>query len=489
MGKSDQNEIIGKSDFDLLSRKLAAEYFADEQEIIRTGKPLINHEEFRDDISETNRWSLTTKVPLLDSEGDIIGIVGIGKDITDRKRREMESQAMSEIALGITASNNLDELMKLIHKSIGKVVYADNFFIALYDQKTGLYNFPYFVDKFDPTPSPTSMEKSCTAYVYRNNKPFLFSQEVFDKLVEQDEMEQVGSFSPSWIGVPLQTPTGNIGVLVLQHYERENVYSESDVKFLVSIGSQIAIAIERKKAEEEIKMKNELLQTANAEKDKFFSILSHDLRGSLSSFVALTQILAEDIQNMTPDEIRDITASMKTDASGIYTLLENLLEWSRLKRGVMEFNPEKLNLIKAISTGIETISASAREKGITVDISLSDKLEVFADRHMFETIIRNLVSNAVKFTPVNGKVRVSGFRNKDNHIEFKINDTGIGMTSDLMNRLFLLNEKTNRKGTNGEPSSGLGLLLCKEFIEKLGGKIRVESMVGKGSTFTFTIPA
>jgi len=110
------------------------------------------------------------------------------------------------------------------------------------------------------------------------------------------------------------------------------------------------------------------------------------------------------------EEIRDITISLRTDATNLYTLLENLLEWSRLKRGVMEFNPEKFNLKTLIASGIESVSASARKKKIVLDLSVPYDLEVFADRHMFETVVRNLVSNAVKFTPVNGKVNVSGFQ-------------------------------------------------------------------------------
>ncbi|MBA4323333.1 MAG: hypothetical protein C0408_11005, partial [Odoribacter sp.] len=241
--------------------------------------------------------------------------------------------------------------------------------------------------------------------------------------------------------------------------------------------------------EEEIKLKNELLQVINAEKDKFFSIIAHDLRGPMSAFVAATQILTEEIQNMTLEEIRDITISLKTDASNIYRLLENLLEWSRLKRGVMEFRPVCLSLNKTISAGIDVVSVAARNKEIEIDISVPESIVVTADHHMLETIIRNLVSNAVKFTPAGGKVSVSAFPAAENAIEIKISDTGIGMPPELKSRLFMLNEMTSRKGTEGEASSGLGLLLCKEFIEKHEGKIWVESIAGKGSTFRFTIPA
>jgi signal transduction histidine kinase len=332
------------------------------------------------------------------------------------------------------------------------------------------------------------MRKSWTAFVFRSGKPVLVSPELFRQLKEQNEVELVGSPSPSWIGIPLQTPSKVIGVLVLQHYEMGNVFSESDLKFLTSIGSQIAFAIERKQAEEEIKKRNEELSEANAEKDKFFSILAHDLRGPMSAFVEITQLLTEDFQTMTPDQVRDITTSMKTDASNIYKLLENLLEWSRLKRGVFNFKPEKLNLRKVITIGTEPVSASALKKEIMIDISVPDDLEVLADEHMFEAVIRNLVSNAVKFTTFGGKIDVSAHLNKNNSVEIKISDTGIGMNPELKSKLFLLNENTSRKGTEGESSSGLGLLLCKEFVEKHSGKIWVESEEGKGSTFYFAIP-
>jgi PAS domain S-box-containing protein len=414
---------------------------------------------------------------------------GIIRDITKRKRTESENQVIYEITQGVTTTSRLDELLNLIHKSLGKVVYADNFFVALHDKKTSLFSFPYFVDKYDSVPLPTTMGKSCTAYVFRTANPLLLSGGVFDNLVERGDVELVGSPSPSWVGLPLQTPSGNIGVLVLQHYEKEDVYTDSDLKFLSSIGSQIAIAIERKISEEEIKLKNELLLAINAEKDKFFSILAHDLRGPMSSFVAVTQILTEEIQSMSLAEIREITVAMKASASSIFSLLENLLEWSRLKRGVLEFEPERFIIKDKVEEAIEAVSATAHNKEVIIEIEVPVDLAVEADSHMFEAIVRNLVSNAVKFTPRGGKIYVSAIRNNENSVEIKVRDTGIGMTPELIGKLFRISEKTSRKGTEDEPSSGLGLLLCKEFLEKHNGKIWVESETGKGSTFSFMIPA
>ena len=486
-GLSDPKHVIGKSDFDFFTEQAANQAFEDEQAIIKTGQSILKEEKLtRKDCSDV--WFSAMKMPLRDNDGKIIGTFGISRDITGRKRSELENYALFEIIQGITSTDKLDELLKLIHNSLGKVVYADNCFVALKDQTSGLFSFPYFVDKVDTTPIPTSMGKSCSDYVFRTVKPLLLNQKKFDRLVEQGEVELIGSNSPSWIGIPLQTPSKVIGVLVLQHYEKENVYSENDLKFLVSIGNQIAIAIERKKAEEEISFKNEQLQLINAEKDKFFSIIAHDLRGPLSAFVDATQILTEEIQNMDLEEIKDITMSMKTSASNIYGLLENLLEWSRLRRGAMDFVPENLNLKKKIEASIDVLSESAREKGIGLTISVPGELEIRADIHMFDTIIRNLISNAIKFTISGGKVIVTANYNGDHYIVVKISDSGIGMAPELKNKLFQIDEKTSRPGTEGETSTGLGLLLCKEFIEKHGGKIWVESSVGQGSTFSFSLP-
>jgi PAS domain S-box-containing protein len=485
-GLTDPEQVTGKSDFDFFTEQAARQAFEDEQTIIKTGQPILKEEKLtRKDSSDA--WFSAIKMPLRNNEGNIIGTFGISRDITNRKRSELESIALFEITQGITSTDNLDELLKLIHHSLGKVVYADNFFVALYDHKSGLFSFPYFVDKIDPIPPSSSMVKSCSAYVFRTVRPLLLTQKIFDMLVEQGEVELIGSNSPSWIGIPLQTPSKVIGVLVLQNYEKENVYSENDVNFLISIGSQIAMAIERKKAEEEINLKNEQLQAINAEKDKFFSIIAHDLRGPLSAFVAATQILTEEVQTMEMKDIIDITMSMKTSASNIFNLLENLLEWSRLKRGGLDYVPEKLNLGNTVNDCIGVLSESARKKEIEILVSIPKEMEVRADKHMLETVVRNLISNAIKFTFTGGKVSMSAEYTGDHSVEVKVADSGIGMTPELKNKLFMINEKTSRNGTKGELSSGLGLLLCKEFIEQCGGKIWVESEAGKGTTFFFTL--
>ncbi len=202
---------------------------------------------------------LTTSL-IKDDEGKQVAVVGMVEDITEQKRAELERQTIFEITQGVAATANLFELLTVIHQALKKVIYAENCFVAIVDQNTNLMSFPYFVDQHDPWPGPGPMDRGCTAYVYRSGKPFLLTQAMFDRLVEENEVELIGTNAPSWLGVPLQTPAGTIGVLVVQHYEQSDIYSTHDVQFLHSIGTHIAMAIERKNAQNELQASEEMFR-------------------------------------------------------------------------------------------------------------------------------------------------------------------------------------------------------------------------------------
>ncbi len=238
-----------------------------------------------------------------------------------------------------------------------------------------------------------------------------------------------------------------------------------------------------KLAESEIKNKNRELEKLNAEKDKFFSIIAHDLRSPFNSFLGLTEIMAEELYSMRLDEIQRIATDLKNSANNLYHLLENLLEWSMVKRGIKPFNPTHLILKKLITENLLTVSESVRKKSIKLYTDVPEYLSLSADENMLGTIVRNLLSNAVKFTPKGGRISVRTNEPDDTTIELIIEDNGIGMDEKMKNTLFDLTGHNNRTGTEGELTTGLGLLLCKEFVEKHKGSIRVESEPDKGSTF------
>lgn len=245
---------------------------------------------------------------------------------------------------------------------------------------------------------------------------------------------------------------------------------------------------ERIQAEEEIRLKNEQLLKLNAEKDRFFSIIAHDLRSPFSGFLGLTEIMAEELQTLTMDQIQEISVSMKSSAINLSNLLENLLQWARMQQGLIPFEPEVTKLNPIVIESITLMMEPAKSKEIDLTYDIPPEINVLADRNMLQTIIRNLVSNAVKFTQKGGRIGISAKVTEDKSVELSIKDTGIGMNPAMISDLFSLDIKTNRTGTEGEPSSGLGLLLCKEFVEKQGGKIWVESEEERGTRFCFTLP-
>ncbi len=245
---------------------------------------------------------------------------------------------------------------------------------------------------------------------------------------------------------------------------------------------------ERKKAEEIINLKSCELQKVSAEKDKFFSIIAHDLRGPFNGFLGFTQILVEELPNLTIDEIREMAIDLKTSAINLYRLLENLLEWSLMQRGFTEFKPQSIFLKSKIDECIRSLFELFQKKGIMLEINVPEGMTVIADANMLCSTIRNLASNALKFTKKGGLVTISALPVSDRLVRISIHDSGIGMNRQILDNLFHIDQKTNRLGTDREPSTGLGLFLCKDFVEKNGGDLTVESEEGKGSTFSFTVP-
>ena len=245
---------------------------------------------------------------------------------------------------------------------------------------------------------------------------------------------------------------------------------------------------ELKNKEKELIEIKENLEKINSEKDKFFSIIAHDIKTPFTGFLGLTKIIAEEYQNLTIKEVQEFGKNMQDSANNLYKLLENLLEWSSMQRGSTRFNPETCPLKYLVELNIDIVNEFAKQKSIQFINKVSDNSVVTADIPMLNTVLRNLISNAVKFTPREGKIEIgASFNTGDNCMEIYIKDSGIGMNDDTIIKLFKMDKKATRPGTEGEPSTGLGLLLCKEFVERHGGKIRVESEEGKGSTFYFTL--
>ncbi len=242
------------------------------------------------------------------------------------------------------------------------------------------------------------------------------------------------------------------------------------------------------KSKEIIKADAKRLEKLNAEKDKFFSIIAHDLRGPFAGCIGLTEIMATSVDNMSNEDIAEYAQTLNETASQINKLLENLLEWARMQMGLVGYNPDDEMFVEMISNTISIYEKAANEKKIQLQLQLPADVRVHADPNMVNSIMRNLLSNAVKFTYPKGNIKVMAQVVENNMISIQVSDNGIGIPEGLKRKLFRLDQKVSRPGTSGEESSGLGLLLCRDFVLKSGGTLSLESKEGQGSTFSFTLP-
>jgi PAS domain S-box-containing protein len=243
---------------------------------------------------------------------------------------------------------------------------------------------------------------------------------------------------------------------------------------------------EYKRIENSLKVSNEELKTLNSTKDKFFSIIAHDLRGPFQSLLSYSEMLAMEMDTLSQEEIIQFSKGLYEILTNLYSLLENLLHWSMMQRDMIEYNPVGLNLYDVVNKIVGISNQNAMKKNISISNNVGTGIFVYADVNMLRSIIQNLIMNAIKFTPSEGRIIVSSAI-KNGIVEVAIQDTGIGIDPEKSSKLFNFITIFTTKGTAGEEGTGLGLPLCKEFVEKQGGKIWVESELGNGSKFTFTL--
>jgi PAS domain S-box-containing protein len=246
---------------------------------------------------------------------------------------------------------------------------------------------------------------------------------------------------------------------------------------------------DRRLAEEAIKLKTQELETTNAEKDRFFSIIAHDLKSPLFALMGLSDMATDLVQDIKNPEIISLTEGIRSSAHSLYNLLDNLLVWAKMQRGLIKVHKEEFNINKTVTEIEFLFKESVQRKSISFHNNLPADLVLSSDEKMISSIFRNLISNAIKFTPGGGTISVDVLPSGNGVMVFTVSDTGVGISSDKVEKLFAIGQKVYSSGTNGEPGSGLGLMLCKEFAAKLGADIYAESQAGKGSTFYLNIPA
>jgi len=275
-------------------------------------------------------------------------------------------------------------------------------------------------------------------------------------------------------------------LLAQSNNELEQIYITDFIQTIIILLSLLLLGMVLSANEKQKKLVAELKQL-NATKDKFFSIISHDLKNPFNSILGFSELLEKNFEKYPVEKTKQFIINIHQTAKKTFELLENLLEWSRLETGKVKPTLQSVKLEEIISDEIELLNCAATQKYITLMSDCPADLIVFADKNMVRTVLRNLISNAIKFTEINGIVEVAA---EENHkfVSVSVNDNGIGIVKDNLENLFKIDKETSTLGTQGEKGTGLGLLLCKELVELNKGKIEVESEIGVGSKFKVKLP-
>ena len=453
--------------------------------VFKSGK--INSFEFSLHINLKPRLFESRLIPEFGTDDTVSTVLSITRDITEMRRFEEVQNALYKISESVSRTENLQTLYQSIHQSIKELMTAENFYIAIYNKEKEIISYPYWVDEYSSAPAPSKLKNGLTEYVLRNGQEMLVNEKMYVEFIKKGEIDGDAAPAKIWLGIPLKLMDKTFGVLVLQDHHDEKVYGEGEMQILTYVSEQIAIAIDKKKSEEELVKYAAELRDLNAAKDKFFSLISHDLRSPFHSLLGITEIIDEDAATLSKDEILNFNKEIHKSLKNQYRLLENLLEWSRIQTGKLEYQPVKINLNEKVNDVFNILIGNAVKKEISLINNVVKNTYIKADQNMIQSIIQNLVSNAIKFTECKGKIIIKAVK-KDDFIEISVKDDGIGIDAKDIYKLFRIDVQFTKLGTAKERGTGLGLNLCKELVEKHGGKIWAESEVGKGTTFTFTIP-
>ena len=485
------------------------------QKAIKTGKTFPA---YRGELKHKNGNLINVEIsekPYFNDKGKVNGIAGIARDITERVEFENVQNALYKISETSNQSVNLDSLFANIHEIILGLMPAKNFYISLFDPQTNIVSFPYCVDEYSEPPQSHILGMGLTDYIIKTGKSMIIDEKMDLELQKKGKVEMIGERAKIWMGIVLKL-TGKItGVLVVQDYHNQSAFGEKEKQILQFVSEQIALAIDRKIAQEQVEKyynalansrdeleesTNELthlnkvlkksekeLKELNASKDRFFSIIAHDLKNPFSSLLGISKMLTQDLRNMTMKELQESSDVMYSSAQNLYKLLENLLDWSRLQSGLFEIKPQIFNVRELVTHGIVLFSTSAEQKRISIKNNINKLHEVYADPEMIDTVIRNLISNSIKFTKPGGLITIASAK-KNGSIEIIVKDNGVGISTNIKRNLFKIDSKVSMPGTENEPGSGLGLMLCKDLVKINKGKISVKSKHGKGSEFIITLP-
>jgi PAS domain S-box-containing protein len=381
---------------------------------------------------------------------------------------------LNQIVISIADITERKEMENSLHESreqYRKLVELQGEGLVIVDQEERYIFANPAADRIMGVPSGSLVGRKINGFV---------SEATLDQIKKQTELRSTGNRST--YEMDITRPDGEKRVLLITATPNFNKAGE----FESSLGIFLDIT-DRKNIENELKKNESALKALNTTKDKLFSIIAHDLRGPVGTSADLLEVMIESYESFSGEEQLKMLEILKNSAKSTFNLLETLLSWSVIQTGNIVFKPELFNLTKCIETIVGNMVPTAFSKNITLRYEPKDDIYTYADQNMIQTVFRNLIGNAIKFTFRGGTVEIKAV-NQGDKTEISISDNGVGMDEETRRNLFILDKQHSRYGTENEKGTGLGLILCKEFIERHGGHIHVESEKGNGSNFIFDIP-
>lgn len=451
-GLSDEKDIIGQSDEAFYTEYHHKVIKEKENRVLDSGKPIIDEEVEESWSDGTKTYSINSILPLKDKSGENLGIFGISTDITKQKEADFALQ------------NNLNFLEVLINTLPTPIFYKDN------------------SGKFQ------GCNDAFTSFIGKSRND-LIGKTVFDifpgnaaSSLHQKDRQLLKTKGVQNFEVHFESADGPaLNVMIHQAS-----FINYDDQIIGLVGGIINIT-DQKVNEKKLTEYTEELRTTNSNKDRFFSIIAHDLKNPFITLLGYTEALIEDYYSMKPEEHLDYLSQIQATSKTSYQLLENLLQWSRSQSGKLKIERLNFNIFEVIEEVTSLKNSQFKSKSLTCINNVDKDLNIYADKDMIKTVLRNLITNAIKFTHDGGSVTLSSKVENDSAI-VTVKDTGIGISENEIKHIFDIDKFQSTAGTRNETGTGLGLVLCQEFITKNSGKIWVESEVDKGSSFSFELP-
>ena len=437
------------------------------------------------------RWVWERGRGIFDEDDHLIHLEGFITDITERKRSQQIQKMLYDISTAVLTSENLEGFIEIIRNQLGKLLDTCNFYVAFYDEKTGLFHSPRAFDQKEFLNSWPA-EKSLTGYLIRQKKALLLSEHEIQELVDRGEINVVGSPAKIWMGAPLRDEGKIFGAFVVQSYDNPKAYSEKDVELVEFVSHQISLYVQRKRAESELKAALSKAEESDKLKSAFLATMNHELRTPLNHILGFSELI---LSGVMPEDNQNFASSIYTSGRNLLAIIEDVFDLALAEQSNVKLNLQTFRLMDQFMENKSSFDHILQSSGKAEHIQLIFKpdtrllsMYLTLDRSKVNQILVNLFKNAVKFTN-QGIIEFGYLVNKPGKLTFYIKDSGIGIPKEKQPVIFEFFRQVDDSPTRIYGGIGIGLAIAQKITRILNGELSVESQPDQGSTFFLTVSA